>query len=85
MNSLIESIGKSEFKIMYKNTLCEFIPNINFSFNEIPDTVKGKVVYINIGEYNPAGWFYDVIVNKEDIIYTPKHNNQYTNLSTIIS
>ena len=27
MNSLVESIGKSEFRIMYNNTLCEFIPS----------------------------------------------------------
>ena len=72
MNSLVESIGKSEFRIMYNNTLCEFIPSPNCSLDEIPDTVKGKVVYVNIGEYNPLGWFHDVIVNKEDIIYTPK-------------
>ena len=67
MNSLVESIGKSEFRIMYNNTLCEFIPSPNCSLDEIPDTVKGKVVYVNIGEYNPLGWFHDVIVNKEDI------------------
>ena len=42
MNSLVESIGKSEFRIMYNNTLCEFIPSLNCSFDEIPDTVKGK-------------------------------------------
>ena len=44
MNSLVESIGKSEFRIiMYKNTLlCEFIPSLNCSLDEIPDTVKGK-------------------------------------------
>ena len=65
MNSLVESIGKSEFRIMYNNTLCEFIPSPNCSLDEIPDTVKGKVVYVNIGEYNPLGWFHDVIVNKE--------------------
>ena len=85
MNSLVESIGKSEFRIMYNNTLCEFIPSLNCSLDKIHNTVKGKVVYVNIGEYNPLGWFHDVIVNEEDIIYTPKHNNQYTNLSTIIS
>ena len=46
MNSLVESIGKSEFRIMYNNTLlCEFIPSPNCSLDEIPDTVKGKVVY----------------------------------------
>ena len=72
MNSLVESIGKSEFRIMYNNTLCEFIPSPNCSLDEIPDTIKGKVVYVNIGEYNPLGWFHDVIVNKEDIVYTPK-------------
>ena len=48
MNSLVESIGKSEFRIMYNNTLCEFIPSPNCSLDEIPDTVKGKVVYMNI-------------------------------------
>ena len=46
MNSLVESIGKSEFRIMYNNTLCEFIPSPNCSLDEIPDTVKGKVVYV---------------------------------------
>ena len=82
MNSLVESIGKSEFRIMYNNTLCEFIPSPNCSLDEIPDTVKGKVVYVNIGEYNPLGWFHDVIVNKEDIIYTPKSKSStYVNLS----
>ena len=81
MNSLVESIGKSEFRIMYNNTLCEFIPSPNCSLDEIPDTVKGKVVYVNIGEYNPLGWFHDVIVKKEDIIYTPKSKSStYVNL-----
>ena len=42
MNSLVESIGKSEFRIMYNNTLCEFIPSPNCSLDEIPDTVKGS-------------------------------------------
>ena len=86
MNSLVESIGKSEFRIMYNNTLCEFIPSPNCSLDEIPDTVKGKVVYVNIGEYNPLGWFHDVIVNKEDIIYTPKsRSSTYVNLSSFMS
>ena len=86
MNSLVESIGKSEFRIMYNNTLCEFIPSPNCSLDEIPDTVKGKVVYVNIGEYNPLGWFRDVIVNKEDIIYTPKSKSStYVNLSSVMS
>ena len=87
MNSFIESIGKSEFKIMYKDTLCEFIPSLNCSLDEIPDTIKGKVVYVNTGEYNPSGWFHDVIVNKEDIIliYIPRHNNSaFTDLSSLI-
>ncbi len=86
MNSLVESIGKSEFRIMYNNTLCEFIPSPNCSLDEIPDTVKGKVVYVNIGEYNPLGWFHDVIVNKEDIIYTPKSKSStHVNLSSFMS
>ena len=86
MNSLVESIGKSEFRIMYNNTLCEFIPSPNCSLDEIPDTVKGKVVYVNIGEYNPLGWFHDVIFNKEDIIYTPKSKSStYVNLSSFMS
>ena len=86
MNSLVESIGKSEFRIMYNNTLCEFIPSPNCSLDEIPDTIKGKVVYVNIGEYNPLGWFHDVIVNKEDIIYTSKSKSStYVNLSSFMS
>ena len=61
--------------------ICEFIPSPNCSLDEIPDTVKGKVVYVNIGEYNPLGWLHDVIVNKEDIIYTPKSKSStYVNL-----
>ena len=61
MNSLVEFIGKSEFRIMYKNTLSEFIPSLNCSLDKIPNTntVKGcKAVYVNMGEYNPVGWFY---------------------------
>ena len=86
MNSLVESIGKSEFRIMYNNTLCEFIPSPNCSLDEIPDTIKGKVVYVNIGEYNPLGWFHDVIVNKEDVIYTPKsQSSTYVDLSALMS
>ncbi len=42
---------------MYKNTLCEFIPTLNCSLDEMPDTVEGKAVYVNVGEYNPVGWF----------------------------
>ena len=29
-------------------------------------------MYVNVGEYHPAGWFHDIIVNKEDMIYIPK-------------
>ena len=86
MNSFVESIGKSEVRIMYNNTLCEFIPSPNCSLDEIPDTIKGKVVYVNIGEYNPLGWFHDVVVNKEDIVYTPKsRSSTYVNLSSFMS
>ena len=47
--------------------------------------IKGKVVYVNIGEYNPLGWFHDVIVDKEDIIYTPKSKSStYVNLSSFM-
>lgn len=42
MNSFAESIGKSEYRIMYKNTVCEFIPALNCPLDEIPDTMKGK-------------------------------------------
>ena len=86
MNSLVESIGKSEFRIMYNNTLCEFIPSLNYPLDEIPDTIRGKVLYVNIGEYNPVGWFHDVIVNKEDVIYTPKsQSSTYVDLSALMS
>ena len=36
--------------------------------DEIPDTVKGKVVYVDVGEYNLVVWFHDVVVNKQDIV-----------------
>ena len=52
MDSL-ESV--SEFKIMYKNKLCDFIPIKQCSLKKMPDTVQGKVLYIGDGEYNPAG------------------------------
>ena len=86
MNSLVESIGKSEFRIMYKNTLCKFIPSLHCSVDKIPNTVKGKVAYVNIGEYNPVGWFHDIIVNKKDMIYTPKSKSStYVDLSALMS
>ena len=40
MDSL-ESV--SEFKIMYKNKLCDFIPIEQYSLKRMPDTVEGKV------------------------------------------
>ena len=83
MNSFLESVSNSEFKIMYKNVLCNFIPNNNYSLKEIPNTIEGKVIFIGEGEYNPIGWYRDITVNKEDIIYIPKHNNKYANYSTI--
>ena len=49
MNSFVESIGKSGFRIMCKSTLYEFISALNCSLDEIPDTVKGKAVYLNVG------------------------------------
>ena len=58
---------------------------VNCSLDEIPDTVKGKVVYVNVGEYNPVGWFHDVVVNKQDIIYIPKpKNSTYVDLSALM-
>ena len=68
MNSFVESIGKSGFRIMCKSTLYEFISALNCSLDEIPDTVKGKVVYVDVGEYNLVVWFHDVVVNKQDIV-----------------
>ena len=42
-------------------------------------------VNIDIGEYNPVGWFHDVIVNKKDIIYTPKsQSSTYVDLSALM-
>ena len=59
---------------------------VNCSLDEIPDTVKGKVVYVNVGEYNPVGWFHDIIVNKKDMIYTPKSKSStYVDLSALMS
>ena len=50
--------------VMYNNQKCLFIPNNDYSsFNEI----KGKVVYIERGAYNPSGWYRDIVVSKKDI------------------
>ena len=43
------------------------------------------MVYVNVGEYNLVGWFHDVVVNKQDIIYIPKpKNSTYVDLSALM-
>ena len=80
MDSIIDSVNKSELKIMYKNKLCEFIPIKQCSLQNMPDTVQGKVLYIGDGEYNPAGWYQNITVDKVDIIYLPNCNLTFENV-----
>tara|TARA_Y100000992_G_scaffold301093_1_gene271167 strand:+ start:3011 stop:3220 length:210 start_codon:yes stop_codon:yes gene_type:complete len=56
------------FKLLYENTICEFIPFQNVKFDDLPNIVEGKVFYVAAGEYNPHGWFKNVCVFKKDLI-----------------
>ena len=34
------------FKLLYENTICEFIPFQNVKFDDLPNIVEGKVFYV---------------------------------------
>ena len=57
--------NKDKMYIMYNDIKCKFIPDNN---NNNISEVKGKVLYIDKGSYNPNYWYKDVIVNVNKII-----------------
>lgn len=68
MYSLLETTDYLSLSIVYKDVKCSFIPDSNARFSELPDNIKGKVLYLESGEYNPTGWYKELIVKKKDII-----------------
>lgn len=68
MYSLLETTDYLSLSIVYKDVKCSFIPDSNACFSELPDNIKGKVLYLESGEYNPTGWYKEIIVKKKDII-----------------
>ena len=60
--------NKITFKTIYKSTKCTFVPCIQKPLAELPDVIKGKVLFINKGEYNVQGWLKPLTINKRDIV-----------------
>ena len=59
-------INKDKMYIMYNNIKCKFIPDNNNNNNV--SEVKGKVLYIDSGSYNPNYWYKNVTVSVDKII-----------------
>ena len=58
-------INKDKMYIMYNDIKCTFIPENN---NNNSKEVKGKVLYIDSGSYNPNYWYKNVTVSVDKII-----------------
>lgn len=65
MNSELKKNDKTVY-VKYRDKLCMFYPD---KVIENSDEIKGKVVFIERGSYNPNSWYVDITVSKNDIIY----------------
>ena len=60
---------KSEYKVLYRYQTCPFVPTKDVPFEEMPDVVEGKVLFVEEGEYNPSGWYKPLVVKKSDLLF----------------
>ena len=57
----------NKYYVNYRGSECKFIPLIKKDIKELPNLVKGKVLFIDKGEYNPLGWYKELTINKKEI------------------
>ena len=73
--------SKQKYKIIYNEVECVFIPDMETTFDKLPDMVQGRVLYVDQGEYNPSSWFKSITVMKQNILHAPS-NSACTNSHT---
>ena len=56
------------YNITFDGIICQFIPDMQQKYEYLPETIKGNVIYICKGEYNPDSWKKRITINKMDII-----------------
>ena len=59
---------KNSFQIIFKHEKCNFFPHEDVSFEKQPDSISGKVLYVEQGEYNPISWYKPIVVKKSDLL-----------------
>ena len=62
---MIEGKNSKYLQIMYRGQKCPFIPNKD---NVDSHNIKGKVVFIEKGSYNPNGWYINIVISKNEIL-----------------
>jgi hypothetical protein len=51
---------------------CMFIPAEQKIYSELPNIIKGHVVYPQEGTYNIEGWFHPISIYKKEILHQKK-------------
>ncbi len=54
----------NKYYVNYRGYECKFIPLIKKDMKDLPNLVKGKVLFIDNGEYNPLGWYKELMIDK---------------------
>ena len=71
--------NKISYRIYYKMQECIFIPAEQKSYSELPDIIKGHVLYAEHGSYNIEGWFHPISIYKKEILHqkTDLHQDKF--------
>lgn len=59
---------KISYRISYKMQECIFIPAEQKIYSELPNNIKGHVLYPDEGTYNIEGWFHPITILKNEIL-----------------
>ena len=62
---MLEKDSYKNIFIMYRGQRCPFMPNED---NKDPNNIKGLVIFIEKGSYNPNSWYTNITVSKNDIL-----------------
>jgi hypothetical protein len=66
---MLDFENKITYRISYKMQECVFIPTEQKIYSELPNIIKGHVVYPEEGTYNIEGWFHPVCIYKKEILH----------------
>ena len=66
---MLDFENKITYRISYKTQECVFIPTEQKIYSELPNIIKGHVVYPEEGTYNIEGWFHPISIYKKEILH----------------